>query len=314
MSMVLMPWGPMQAMSTQDGRLFDSQNDAPPPVYRPIPDTQFGLSEGRDEFDRHAVYKALRMHKLPGSNLAGEESKGLQLSSLQQEAPRSPEGSDASSADVPERCQSPDVPSQAAACLDIAHGAQTSVLPAAVVSSACLHALLGSTAVIPQLLQGDVCTSSIRPLALQRLVQPICSAGVLRAQLEAFVQHHGSPALHVTVDATQHAFVQAVAAVLSHQTRTLQQIMSSIEQRRETENPVPDDDELPAAQIPPTPLEILQHSRQLRQQLRSLAHLCWCYAPSGHSGTVLRWQIEAFPKGNALLDWLFSGAQKSIRL
>ena len=269
----------------------------------------FLSDRGRDEFDRHAVFKALRMHKLPPDAVEdcfGARSKANHIADQCQAEPWTCGLIEA--ADAPERCQSPDMPVQSRALSGPAkpEDSQPMQLPEALVSAACLQALMGSTAVMPQMLQPQVCTDSIRPLALHRLTQVICAAGLRRAQLEGFVQYHGSPGLQHPVDAVRRAFVQAVGAVLDHHTHALAGIGSEISSRREAELRCEDPEALPSAPPAPTPLEIFQHTRQLRKQLHTLAHLCWCSA-GRHSSQALRWQEEAYPAGNALLELLYDG-------
>jgi hypothetical protein len=262
------------------------------------------------DFDKHLVLKASRMHERTSSNtfsaLGGQAPSRSQSSRAHVvDGADVPFHSSYDDSEFPERCQSPDVTSKV---VSGKAGGSPTVMAADIVSSACLHALLGSTAVIPKLLSGTLCTSSIRPLALQHLLQPISLASAERAQLDAFVQQHGLPSLHSTVDATQHAFVRAVSTVLQHHTSYLQTIMLAIELRRQNECPLPDDDAHPVVHLAPTPLEILQHTQQLRKQVSSLARLCWCYAAEGTSSSHLRWQVQPFPSGNSLLEHICSGA------
>jgi hypothetical protein len=288
------------------------QRSQEPTAYTKGHAAYFEDGEGRDEFDRHAIFKAQRMHKLSGTNSLLTGNSGVAA----QGAGVGPSGGAVleivdntdSRGDEPERCHSPDLPEAAAVPVGVPDAPQAVAVRMEVISTACLHALLGSTAVLPQLLNGSVRLSFVRPLALNQLAKPICEAGLQRAHLEGFVQHHGSPELHACVDATQQAFVQAVAAVLDHHARTLTHILGSIELRREAESRSDDPVDTPAVSIPPTPLEILQHTRQLRMQLNTLARLCWCQH-SGDGGS-LSWQTKPYPRGNALLEHLYAGASR----
>ena len=220
-------------------------------------------------------------------------------------------------AEQPQRCFSPDLyhgPRDVGASNREQPAAEATDVPVGIVSAACLHALLGCSTVIPKLRGGDICTASIRPLALQRMLEPICEAAIERVRLDVFLQKHGLPTLHSTINPTLQAFVRAVATVLRHHTQRLQAILHSVEQRRLQEaGPTSADDEVETAQQPqqpPTPLEILQHTRQLRRQVATLARLCWCSELDGSNGH-LQWQAIAFPTGNSLLEHLFSGVLRT---
>ena len=300
-------WGPMQNLSVAPEWHCHSA---------PAKDMYSFMPAGSDDaFFRSVTLQAMRMYKLPASSFLGAAADAAPSSHLPAhsvsevlalEAPTSPSS-------VPQRCSSPTIMRQhdgKRRQADSDPSSKASVLPLAVISAACLHALLGSRAVIARLQQGDLCLRTVRPLALQKLLQPICSAGTLRARVEAFVQQHSCASPGITIDATLQAFAHAVGSVLDHHTSTMRQIVASISNRRDAAAEDATDMPLTEAATIPTPLEILQHTKLLRRQLALLAHLCWCYSPA-HS-SLLGWQQQAFPKGDSLLDHLYKGACLSI--
>lgn len=135
----------------------------------------------------------------------------------------------------------------------------------AAISSLVLRALEGSLSACAHLSQGHMRSQGVRPLALHRAILPMVEAGVLRARLQQFVRVHdtlvyqGSP-----VDATQAAFARGVDMVLRMHLVLLRTCMTSIMARRAAEAPDMDS-HMPSHH--PTVLELLQHTRPLREQV-----------------------------------------------
>ena len=141
------------------------------------------------------------------------------------------------------------------------------------ISSLALEALEGSLSACACLMQGRNTAGSLRPLALHRCLLPLADAGVLRARIELFVQHHDTLVQHGSqVDATQAAFSRGVRMVLQLHRVLLRTCMSSILARRAAE--AGDSDSLGDTSHA-TVLELLQHTRSLREQVLFLT-ACWC--------------------------------------
>lgn len=143
------------------------------------------------------------------------------------------------------------------------------------ISSIALEALEGSLSACAHLMLGRNRAGGLRPLALHRCLLPLADAGVLRARIELFVRHHdtlvhqGSP-----VDATQAAFSRGVRMVLQMHRVLLRTCMSSILARRAAEA---GDADSYSDSTHATVLEILQHTRSLREQV-----CCFCITHLSH--------------------------------
>ena len=238
--------------------------------------------------------------------LSGLHEPPENSSKATQQVTESPEALEVCAVQSPVRCTSPNLPAAAYA----APSSQASDVVLASdghLAEASLHVLLGCADIIPHMLSGKLRTHTIRPAALQRLLRPVCTAGLQRAQLTDFLAAHGVAAVACTVDAAQQEFVQAVSAVLAQQSQLIRGVVGAVAQRRQQEQQPCEDDAGMQHSVVPTLLEVVQHTRAVRRQTASLAKLCWCYAPR-EPGTGLRWQTCPFPCGNELLSHVHQGA------
>jgi hypothetical protein len=149
------------------------------------------------------------------------------------------------------------------------------------ISSLALEALEGSLSACARLMSVRVKAGGLRPLALHRCLLPLAEAGVLRARLELFVQHHDT-LVHEgsSVDATQAAFSRGVHIVLRMHRVLLRTCIASILARRATEAASADSH---VESTPVTAVEILQHTRSLREQVPLP---CMLHASLMHCATV----------------------------
>jgi hypothetical protein len=137
-----------------------------------------------------------------------------------------------------------------------------------------LQALYG----YPTFLAGSARTTTVRPTALRSALHSILRCGLQRFRLLDFVQHHRRQFLAAHADAALAALVAAVAAVLRGHTALLETVTTAVSLRRQEEDASAEDRWGGASDAPGTVLELLQHTRHYRRQVRLSQQLAFLLA------------------------------------
>ncbi|KAL0023111.1 hypothetical protein WJX77_002676 [Trebouxia sp. C0004] len=212
------------------------------------------------------------------------------------------------------------------------------------------NALQGVAASVRRLQGGKICTPTVKAASLAGILQAVVTSGRRRQALDHFVVAFGVDSSNRTPpssDPVLQAFTAAVQSLLRGQTCALQHLPEAVKERRMAEQSHSSmvagrrtecQRGLPAVTV----LEVVLHTERLQAQLLTLSTLCWCeplpvpdtsttsqlMSEIIHSRRVTqphsqasqtphqqswgcRWAQEGFPKGPALLSYLYSELQES---